>query len=130
MCNKGPINAPINPINTGTHSSNSGSVLANVGNVGTLDNGGNATAVTHIEVHPPNPDLYNLEAKYEIYAAKSDKQMVIFVFCGVIFILLLILIARIIAWYCSREQERNQLAENHQTSDCPTRRSSQGNGSG
>jgi hypothetical protein len=36
MCNKAPINAPINPNSSGTRSSNSGTITANVGNVGSI----------------------------------------------------------------------------------------------
>jgi hypothetical protein len=115
MCNKGPINTPINPNRSGTESSNSGTITANVGNVGSLDNGGNATAVTHIEVHPPNPDMYDNGAKFEVFAANTDKKILAYIMGVVIFILVLMLISGAIAWYCSNM--RDPYHENLQTAD-------------
>jgi hypothetical protein len=116
MCNKGPINTPVNPNNSGTVSSNSGTITAKVGNVGSLDNGGNATSITHIEVHPPNPNLYNNDAQFEVYAAETHKRILTYLLCGVIIILVLMLIGSGIAWYCSGT--RNIYHENLRFADC------------
>jgi hypothetical protein len=136
MCNKAPINAPVNPNQSGTRSSNSGTITANVGNVGggyyesrnkTKNDGqiGGANVEINPGIPPRMPSYNNLDrdASYKLISANTNNALITFVCGGTIFLLVVLIVSGAVAWYCSNKNNADNSSQPERQRSSSKRRS-------